>query len=109
MLALVIIIIVVVFCLYEIVCVSAKSFKVQKRIQVTSLWEWAARNEPGYVQTVQAEKIIQPLFYGVSWSVPNGLVKRNLMERASCDTDTQAVRHMMERHTHTLNRHTAER
>jgi len=73
----------------------------KKRIQVTGLWQWAARNEPGNVETVETEQLIQPLLHRVSWSVPNGLVQRNLMESASCggthcshsdDRDTTSVR-----------------
>lgn len=76
----------------------------KSRIQVTSLWKWAARDEPGYVQTVQAEEIIQPLLYGVSGSVPDGLVKRHFVERSSCAwtvVDQQSEDRDTHTHTHT--------
>lgn len=63
---------------------------VYKRIQITSLWKRAARNKPGDVQTVQTQKLIQPLLYRVCWSIADGLVEGDLVERASCEqTESQ--------------------
>ena len=44
----------------------------------------AARYEPGDVQAVQTEQLIQPLLHGVPWAVTDGLVQRDLMKGAGC-------------------------
>lgn len=54
------------------------------RIQVTGVWQGAARDDPGDVEAVQAQEIIQPLLHGVPRRVPDGLVQGHLVQRASC-------------------------
>lgn len=54
------------------------------RIQVTGVRQWAARDDPGDVEAVQAQEIIQPLLHGVPRRVPDGLVQGHLVQRASC-------------------------
>lgn len=70
------------------------------RIQVTGLWQRAARDEPGDVETVQTEQIIQPLLHSVSWSVPDGLMEGNLVERASCVGKSAGGGQATDTHTH---------
>lgn len=67
------------------------------RIQVAGLRKRAAGDEPGDVETVQTQKLVEPLFDGVSWSVADGLVEGDLVERASC-VGGQSVRRTAERH-----------
>lgn len=67
------------------------------RIQVAGLRKWAAGDEPGNVETVQTQELVEPLFDGVSWSVADGLVEGDLVEGASC-VRTQSVRRMAGRH-----------
>lgn len=67
------------------------------RIQVAGLRKWAAGDEPGNVETVQTQKLVEPLFDRVSRSVADGLVEGDLVERASC-VRTRSVRQMTERH-----------
>lgn len=54
------------------------------RIQVTGLGQRAAGDEPGNVQAVQTQQVIEPPLNGVSWGVADGLVQGDLVERASC-------------------------
>lgn len=58
------------------------------RIQVTGVWQRAARDDPGDVEAVQAQEIIQPLLHGVPRSVSDGLVQGHLMQGASCRSCT---------------------
>lgn len=53
------------------------------RIQVTGVWQRAARDDPGDVEAVQAQEIIQPLLHGVPRGVSDGLVQGHLVQRAS--------------------------
>lgn len=54
------------------------------RIQVTGVRQRAARDDPGDVEAVQAQEIVQPLLHGVPRGVPDGLVQGHLVQGASC-------------------------
>lgn len=68
----------------ELIPAMSQAEKLSVRIQVTGVWQRAARDDPGDVEAVQAQEIIQPLLHGVPRRVPDGLVQGHLVQRASC-------------------------
>lgn len=76
-----------------------------RRIQVAGLRQRAAGDEPGNVQAVQTQQVVEPPLYGVSRGVTDGLVQSDLVERASCIQRENGVTHGFDRLVRMSERH----
>lgn len=63
---------------------TSQAEKHSARIQVTGVRQRAARDDPGDVEAVQAQEIIQPLLHRVPRGISDGLVQGHLVQSASC-------------------------
>lgn len=66
---------------------------VSMRIQVAGLRQRAAGDEPGDVQAVQTQQVVEPPLYRVPRGVTDGLVQGDLVERASCVGKKNGITH----------------
>lgn len=60
-----------------------------RRIQLTGFRQGAAGDNPGDVEAIQAQQVVQPLLHGVPRGVSDRLLQGNLMQGSHCSEHTQ--------------------